>query len=671
MKPIEIIFGTYNGLPFGSTDVEFEHAYQRSYKPFLTTLYKFPGVHAAIYYSGIVLSWLQEHHPEFLMLLNDMVKRSQIELLGGAFYEPILPLIPSSDRSGQIEMLTTYLRKRFGKRPRGIWIPELAWEPSLPTSLRNCGMEYTFLDEASFDAAGVPAKSRYQPVKTEDQGKAIEVYAVLSRLTPSTVVGSFTGNGNAIDPSQYLKRVTTGVPSDEDAVLVVLDQGEALGLWDNGYERIYGDGWLAGLFESLLNDKRLTTVLPRSVSQRSRRARRCYFGCSAAEALLQWWMPGAEAGTKETKQTLRKRSKALIPTGSFRQLLGRYPESTILYAKMMHVNILVNQIRGDRYRKRAAREELWKAQSGHPYWHGKIDGIYRNSIRKAAYSALIEAEKIAREQGVFKQHISKEDFDMDGLDEYLIRGNALNVYVDTVGGSIFELDHLPVSWNYLDTMARYEEPYHDTLLSGDVFDGAPRRGFTDRLEAHDLTMEEYLSGAEKESVRLFGKVYRVIEYKRDQLEVALAANCDDTLVVEKRYRLSEDELSLRYLLRNEGAVAIKKSFISELHLSFASNNEEFLQVRAHTVSGEVLTLRDIEGAEQVASFEARDLRNAVTITVTLGAPCALWSAPVITTWYSRSGPRVGYQCSLFAMRWPLELAPGQSIELDVRLAFHR
>ena len=53
------------------------------------------------------------------MLINDMVKRKQLELLGGGFYDPILPVIPNSDRSGQIEALTTYLRKHFGKRPRG------------------------------------------------------------------------------------------------------------------------------------------------------------------------------------------------------------------------------------------------------------------------------------------------------------------------------------------------------------------------------------------------------------------------------------------------------------------------------------------------------------------------------------------------------------------------
>ena len=656
-----IVIGTYNGLPAGSTDVEFEQAYERSYKPFLTTLYRYPSISVTLYYSGVLLEWLHDHHPEFLMLVNDMVKRSQVELLGGAFYEPILPLIPTSDRSSQIELLTTYLRKRFGKRPRGVWLPELVWEPSLPASLRYCGMEYTFLDESTFDEAGVASKHRFRPITTEDQGKTIRIYPVHSRLVLS--ISRLTDD----TPSDYLSRIVSACPTEDHNAIVLLDKGEALGLWDSSYEWLYeGDHWLDGVCRAVTELATIQTILPRERASTPIRSDRRYFGCSEAERLMDWWY-SSDPVKKELNKSLRKRVKRLIPAGSFRQLLGRYTEAGNLYSKMMHVHILVNQVRGDRYRKRAARQELWKGQSGHAYWHGQIDGIYRRSIRQAAYSSLIVAEKTTREHGIFKPHAGREDFDMDGIDEYLFAGNEINAYVHAVGGVLFELDYLPISWNYLDTMATYEEPYHDVIPHGS-FDLSPRRGFSDRIESPDFSFDEYLRGAGDPVGDLSNRIYEVRDYKRDNMEVSLATQWFD-LQIEKRYRLDKSALSVVYQIRNSGAVHVRQSFLSNLHLAFASNNEEFLQLRAYSDSGEIITVRDSVSANSIVRLEARDLRNAVTIVSETGSPCDLYAYPLISSWYSRDGPKSGYQCSAFGYKWAIDLAPGDQIEIPLTLRF--
>ena len=70
-----------------------------------------------------------------------------------------------------------------------------------------------------------------------------------------------------------------------------------------------------------------------------------------------------------------------------------------MYAKMMYTNILVNQIKGDKYKKKAAKEELWKGQNSYAYWHGQHKGIYTNKLRKEIYRSLIEAERITRGPG--------------------------------------------------------------------------------------------------------------------------------------------------------------------------------------------------------------------------------------------------------------------------------
>lgn len=124
MKKAKLILGITNQQPEGLGSEEYEKGYQASLKPFLKTLYNFEEIPMTFYFSGILLEWMDAKHPEVFMIINDMVKRKQLELLGGGFYDPVLPIIPSSDRSGQIEALTTYLRKRFGKRPRGDGLPK-------------------------------------------------------------------------------------------------------------------------------------------------------------------------------------------------------------------------------------------------------------------------------------------------------------------------------------------------------------------------------------------------------------------------------------------------------------------------------------------------------------------------------------------------------------------
>ncbi len=669
MKTIELVFGTYNCLPYGTTDVEFENAYQSSYKPFLTALYKFPGFAATVHYSGILLSWLQKRHPEFLMLLNDMVKRGQIELLGGAYYEPILPLIPSTDRSGQIELLTTYLRKRFGKRPRGFWVPELVWEPSLPSNLNNCGMEYTFLPDMVFADAGIPQGEHFTLYTTEDQGKSMIAFPVLTRLSPVA--------DSRLDPDAYVKRLLSAAPASGEAVATILEEGESFGLWGDSHRRFYDSGWLESFFATTIGRKDdISTQLPKAIVSRLRHTPRCYFACSAADRMMRWWYSSQEHD-KETRRELRKKASTLLPTGNFRQLLKRYPESNTLYSKMLHVNLLVNQIRGDRYRKKAAREEMWKGQSSHPYWHGKLDGIYRNTMRKAAYSALIEAEKITRERGIFKPYIGREDFDLDGLDELLFCGNTLNVYIHSVGGAAFEIDYLPASWNYGDAMGRYEEPYHDTLVPAGDFDCHPRYAFQDVLTPGKLDMKTYIRN--RDGVCGFSRYgeYKLEEYKRDHLDVALeiegrieSGQSNAPVSIRKTYSLDDNLLRVCYTLRNlSESEKIQVTFGSEINLSFASNHEEFLQIRAHTEKGEGVPLRDTCRTDSVKGFEARDLKNAVTVTVRLSRICELWSIPVEASWYSVKGMRNGYQCSSFVPCWRPEIEPGGEWETRIEMIF--
>lgn len=78
----------------------------------------------------------------------------RVELLGSAATHPILPLIAS--REGRLLQLDAGLashRRRFGE-PRGLWLPECAYDPGLEDLLAGFGIEYFCVDRSAYERPG-------------------------------------------------------------------------------------------------------------------------------------------------------------------------------------------------------------------------------------------------------------------------------------------------------------------------------------------------------------------------------------------------------------------------------------------------------------------------------------------------------------------------------------
>ena len=116
------------------------------YKTFFSGIQAEEKLPLTIFATGSFLEWQKGKRQAYTMLLNSMLSRKQIELLGGGYYQPYLSLLPASDVIGQIEMMTAAIRTHFGKRPRGLFLTASAWTPSLITPFIRCGMEYCLLD---------------------------------------------------------------------------------------------------------------------------------------------------------------------------------------------------------------------------------------------------------------------------------------------------------------------------------------------------------------------------------------------------------------------------------------------------------------------------------------------------------------------------------------------
>ncbi|MDR1411227.1 MAG: DUF1925 domain-containing protein, partial [Spirochaetaceae bacterium] len=429
-KPVSLILVNHNHVPYGAGDEEFEHIYTGKLKPFIVALNNYPNIQGTLHYSGVLLHWIERAHPEFFMLIEDLLNRKQVELVGGGFYEPMMPLISQQDKIGQIELLTDYLRKHFNKRPLGCWLPVLAWEPGIVDALSRCGMGYTFLAAEQFREAGLGEDDLFAPCLTENQGKLLTVFPLL--CVPSSGALSFTPfSGMPLSAGAFFAGIKP------ESLPGALEKFAAAG------NAASGEGRIVAICSNGILDESLDS------QEAGEGISRFFEGLSRCESFAGFTTP---AKVLKNRRVYKKAYFGTDSKGSVKRFLIEYPEANGIYAKSVFTHVLVSQLRGDKARKTAALEELWKAQGYDAFCRSWSGGFYRGDIRNAVYRSLLIAEKTARIKGIFIPSLMNFDFDFDGEDEYIFRNDHISVYVKKQGAAVFEFDFMPRAWNYLGTL---------------------------------------------------------------------------------------------------------------------------------------------------------------------------------------------------------------------------
>jgi hypothetical protein len=632
---INLILGSHAHVPYGAAEPEFAAVYANVLKPFLSNLFKYPHIQAALHYSGVLLNWVERSHTELFMLIEDMVGRKQVEILGGGFYEPLFPLIPVHDKIGQIELLTTYIRRQFGKRPQGCWIPAMAWEQNLVSPLASCGISYTFLSERQFSLAGFRADDMFAPCLCEDQGKLITVFPVLQSVEAAIAGKSAAG---------VLEEVKKRIPAGGDALAVIFPQdifrleGETpYHAWNRFFEELS----LAGSF--------VECVSPAKALKGFKTLRKASFPDSLGLANGQ---TDGNAGGHEA-----------VPP---RRFLTEHPEANGIYTKMIFTNVLIGQLRGDKARKQNAREELWKAQGCGLFCTTGGHGLYRHTLRKAAYRSLLEAERISREKGKFSPSLLPFDFNLDGAPEYLFQDARLNCYVQTQGAGVFELDYIPKTWNYLDTLA---EALEEKTTRRKAAPSCRSTAFADRLlppaggpgagGVRHCCLEIY----EPEDVDRSRRTARFVLSPATQHPFG-------ALAISKTYTLRKDTLSVQYRISNQGEERQELIFSTGIPLSFPGEGDRFVRFFKCRAGAKDVPLNGpaVEGAE---SLKIHDLKNEVQIMLCSTRPfdARLETIHIPDNALSPEAAADQYQSNGIHPFFPLSLAAGEIWENEFSLKF--
>jgi len=181
MKRKNLFFSINFHKPVGTKEKEIEDAYKGSYVPFINLLKENPRVKVSINFSGILYDWFKKNKPEFIDELKELIKKRQIEILTSGYFKPLFPLIPDSDKIGQIKLKNDFIKRILEATPRGIWLTNDALEHNMISQIVDAEIEFMLVNENV-----IPEKSKGFYV-AEEQGKTIKVFPVKSRYNVASI----------------------------------------------------------------------------------------------------------------------------------------------------------------------------------------------------------------------------------------------------------------------------------------------------------------------------------------------------------------------------------------------------------------------------------------------------------------------------------------------------
>jgi len=428
------LFGVHCHQPVGNFDFVFEKAYSRSYKPFFEILSEFPEIKIVAHFSGPLLDWFSEKRPEFLYLIKKLIEKGQVEILGGGYYEPILPLFPEKDQMAQLILMKKKCKEFFGVVPEGAWVAERVWEPNLPFVLSKTGYKAIFLDDFHFLSSGLEEEEVFDYFESYHLDKNIYLFPIKEKyryLIPFAPV------------EEVFENFKNDFKTYNGSIITMVDDGEKFGIWPGTYKWVWEERWLYKFFEGLVKMDFLKTInLKEAISLKKPRGI-LHIPTQSYFEMGEWTLPPEKIiKYKKFYEEIKSRKdlKPFIKGGFWRNFFEKYEETFWIYQRTIYVS---------NYLKNKLNLNLLKAQCNCGWWHGIFGGLYFPFLRREIFSNLIKAEK-NKKNGFYK-----------GKNFYVLRDKNFQIFFEEkYGGVIREIDLLKESLNITDLMKRRIEGYH-------------------------------------------------------------------------------------------------------------------------------------------------------------------------------------------------------------------
>ncbi|HXC33342.1 MAG TPA: alpha-amylase/4-alpha-glucanotransferase domain-containing protein [Verrucomicrobiae bacterium] len=715
MPKFNLVLLIHAHQPIGNFDDVMERTYERSYLPFVESVARHPRIRLGLHYTGSLLEWIADRHPEYIHRVSALAARGQVEIVGGGFYEPILIAIPHEDRLEQIRRLSEFVERHFGSRPSGAWLAERVWEPQLPATLAEAGVDYTLVDDNHFLTAGREMPELFGYYIAEETGKTVKVIPGLQELRYLLPFGSVE------DSISFLRRSAADHPG---AFAAMGDDMEKFGAWPHTFEHCYRDGWLDRFFSSVeANHEWLEMVPPAEALAMHAPLGRVDLPTASYTEMMEWVLP---TSVRQKFHALldefsdRPDVRRFLRGGFWRGFFSKYAEANLLHKKMLRVSSKL-RCAGEKDGKKASKgvtkqdravTHLLRAQCNDAYWHGVFGGLYAPHLRTELWRELIRAETIADSlchAGKPYQALARFDFDADGREEIEITSPKFAALIKpSDGGTLAALDFRPTAVTLVNSLQRRVEAYHSRLQNAAQFaakvasihdqslakepglekklkyDRWARNSFRLLLFAPGKTQGEYEALRLEESAAFAGGDYCVEQATAEEIHLTAEAPLRQVLAgVDPAYILRAEKV-LQFEERDGGMgihcrleLAPKRSMPPNPILSapaqFTVGLEMVVNLLAPNVPDRYIEFagkrKPLEWGGTVDGQRVRlvDEWQDVAVEIEAGGASQLWIAPIETVSESEEGFERVYQGSQILGVWNVTLDPAQPWRAEAAL----
>lgn len=658
MSDIRVCLGYAGRSTEFQDDSSYQAAYKSVYKPLAAALLSNPQIKFSFFFTGTQLEFFKKKNPEFLEVIKNLVARKQVEIVGGGYYNPLFPLLLPADRAAQIEKLTTSLRQNFGKRPRGIFLFCDSWDPSLISTFDSTNLEYTFLSSSLFRQI----KTSFLPIVMSNLGKSTVILPLENGLAAKS------GEGG----KEYFSRISRACKEASEADAQNPDAARIVSIFldkDTVVPFLQKD-WREQFSAAVEASKNCSFDLPYNCVKEAEVFSQAFIHSGINQKIARWCVTPYESVEISDNYPV-----------SVYDYLQAYKASHSLFDRMMNVSMLAAQCHGDKMRKNAARERILAAQSGEAYVCRSSNELASFAERQNAYKNLMEAERLVRECSSFKESVTSYDYNGDGFNEYICRLEKCNVCVGANGGSIFELDVLKAGGNYADNLSRAKK--YDGL-DDNYFRGI----FVDHLFEEDEA-KKYCKGEPCRNGMFSAKRYKEVLFSSQRQEIHFEtktkfSTLDQPISLKKNYTVKSNGISVQYILKNEGPIAVQGKFAVESNLAELDLlNPNYKPYSIEIVAGERIEQGSSDKAcresvpgglvANASAVQITDANSNVTFVFTPNEEAGVTFFPVTFKRRNMDTDLLQNESCAFvtAFIWNVDLAAGMEVEKTINLTINQ
>ncbi|MGH0052595.1 MAG: alpha-amylase/4-alpha-glucanotransferase domain-containing protein, partial [Sphaerochaetaceae bacterium] len=396
-----------------------------------------------------------------------------------------------------------------------------------------------------------------------------------------------------------------------------------------------------------------------------------YDSSSVEEALLlsdppkKGYLPAGWYGNDARKGNLCCINELFVSDENLAYLYGRY--TTMVETARMY--------KKDKDVRKRLEGLIQKMSCGNMYLCDANASMLRSSTRKLFWRNISEADSVLSSLVDYNYPFSN-DFDHDGLMEYLFIGKYLSCVVDSKGGALSELTYLPSLFNYGDTFSPLTSFGSSNTNLHRILEGEKQRLFSDVFLEKHFVMDEYDKRDKTTCLSLGRQVYNLKGVDRRNTEyVATYTTGYSTIIggslqIAKHFKLRQNTVLLDITITNVGDQCIDCIYGCEIPLSVSSRSLPLAFIQLENKRNTKWEEKELI-LEHVKSLRIYDEPNSTSLTLVGDTRFTLLKEDYSIECETILGNESLYQHTLFMASWPLVLERGSEKKFTLGLRVER